>query len=176
MFFDRDGVLNEAVVRDGKPYPPASIDDLRITPGAPGALAKLKDRGFLLLVVTNQPDVARGRQTRENVDAMNRRLRDALPLDDAFTCFHDDADNCDCRKPRSGLITRAAEQYGIDLAGSYLVGDRWRDIDAGRNAGCRTILIDHGYTDRTPAQPPDARVKSLTEAADWILAKREALV
>jgi D-glycero-D-manno-heptose 1,7-bisphosphate phosphatase len=122
-----------------------------------------------LFVVTNQPDVARGQQTRDNVEVMNRRLRKELPLDDVFTCFHDDADACDCRKPRPGLMTRAAEQYGIDLSRSYLAGDRWRDIDAGANAGCKTILIERGYSEQQPASVPDVRVKSLTEAVDWIL-------
>jgi D-sedoheptulose 7-phosphate isomerase len=169
VFLDRDGVLNEPVIRNGKPYPPAGPGDFRIFPDAAEALARLKKRDFLLVVVTNQPDVARGSQTRENVEQMNRHLRDELPLDDVFTCFHDDADACDCRKPRPGLVLNAARQYGIDLSRSYFAGDRWRDIDAGANAGCKTILIDHGYAERAPAAAPDARVKSLPEAVDWIL-------
>jgi D-sedoheptulose 7-phosphate isomerase len=169
VFLDRDGVLSEAVVRNGKPYAPAGLGDFRISPDAAEALARLKKENFLLLVVTNQPDVARGNQTRENVEQMNRRLRDELPLDDVFTCFHDDADACDCRKPRPGLVLNAAQQYGIDLSRSYFAGDRWRDIDAGANAGCKTILIDHGYAEQKPAAVPDARVKSLPEAVDWIL-------
>jgi D-sedoheptulose 7-phosphate isomerase len=172
VFLDRDGVLNEVLVRNGKPYPPTTPAELRIAPDASEALNRLKERGFLLLVVTNQPDVARGKQTRENVEAMNRRLRDTLPLDDVFTCFHDDSDACDCRKPRPGLVTLAAKQYDVDLARSYLAGDRWRDIDAGAGAGCRTVLIDHGYSERTPASAPNARVRSLTEAVEWILQDR----
>jgi histidinol-phosphate phosphatase family protein len=170
VFLDRDGVLNEAVVRDGKPYPPATPGELRIIPGTREALARLKQLGFLLLVVTNQPDVARGSQSREAVDAMHRDLRNKLPLDAVFTCFHDDKDSCDCRKPRPGLVTRAAKEFGIDLAHSYLAGDRWRDVDAGANAGCRTIWIDRGYQERSPNCAPDAHVKSLDEAVDWILA------
>ena len=171
IFFDRDGVLNEAVVRDGKPHPPAAPDDLRIPAGTAQALARLKERNFLLLVVSNQPDVARGTQQREAVEEMGRRLRAELPLDDVLTCYHDDQDGCDCRKPRPGLITRAATRYGIDLSRSYLVGDRWRDIDAGVNAGCKTVWIDRGYLEQAPASVPDARVKSLPEAVDWILAR-----
>ena len=169
VFLDRDGVLNEPVVRDGKPYPPASAAEVQITPSTAGALARLKEREFLLLVVTNQPDVARGTQKRETVEEIGRRLRAELPLDDVFTCFHDDQDACDCRKPRPGLLLRAASQYGIDLRRSYLAGDRWRDIDAGANAGCRTIWIDRGYAERPPSSVPDARVGSLPEAVDWIL-------
>src|SRR5436309_204613 len=169
VFLDRDGVLNEPVVRNGKPYPPASAAELQIIPNTADALARLKEREFLLLVVTNQPDVARGTQKREVVEEIGRRLRAELPLDDVLTCFHDDEDACDCRKPRPGLLLRAASQYRIDLTRSYLAGDRWRDIDAGANAGCRTIWIDRGYDERPPSSIPDARVGSLPEAVDWIL-------
>jgi D-sedoheptulose 7-phosphate isomerase len=171
VFLDRDGVLNEAVMRDGKPYPPAAATDLRIPAGTAQLLARLKERDFLLLVVTNQPDVARGTQRREAVEEIGKRLRRELPLDDVLTCYHDDQDDCDCRKPRPGLITRAAQHYGIDLSRSYLVGDRWRDVDAGTNAGCKTVWIDRGYAEQAPASVPDARVGSLPEAVDWILTK-----
>jgi D-sedoheptulose 7-phosphate isomerase len=171
VFLDRDGVLNEAVVRDGKPRPPTATADLRIPAGTAQALARLKERNFLLLVVTNQPDVARGTQQLQTVEEMGRQLRAKLPLDDVLTCYHDDQDGCDCRKPRPGLMTRAAERYGIDLSRSYIVGDRWRDIDAGVNAGCKTVWIDHGYAEQAPASVPDARVGSLPEAVDWILTR-----
>jgi len=169
VFLDRDGVINEAVVKDGKPYPTADAASLRIPEGTAEALARLKRRGYLLLVVTNQPDVARGKQSREAVEEINRHLGAALALDDVLTCYHDDGDDCECRKPKPGLILRAAQRYGIDVHRSYLIGDRWRDIDAGANAGCKTILIDLGYRERLPASPPDYRVASLPEAVDWIL-------
>jgi D-glycero-D-manno-heptose 1,7-bisphosphate phosphatase len=171
VFLDRDGVINEALVKDGKPYPPADAASARIPEGTAEALARLKQRGYLLLVVTNQPDVSRGKQTRAAVEGINQYLRTKLALDDVLTCYHDDADNCDCRKPRPGMLLQAARQYDIDLPNSYMIGDRWRDIDAGANAGCKTILIDHGYDDRAPQFAPDLRVKSLPEAADWILAR-----
>jgi len=142
---------------------------VQIPAGTAEALARLKERGYLLLVVTNQPDVARGRQKRDVVEEMNRRLRSELPLDEVLTCYHDDADDCECRKPRPGLLKRAAQQYGIDLGHSYLIGDRWRDIDAGANAGCKTIWIDRGYIEQAPASAPDVRVESLPDAVDWIL-------
>jgi D-sedoheptulose 7-phosphate isomerase len=171
VFLDRDGVLNEAVVRNGKPHPPATAADMRIPAGTAEALARLKERDFLLLVVTNQPDVARGIQHRQAVEEIGRRLRAELPLDDVLTCYHDDQDGCDCRKPRPGLMTCAAQRYGIDLSHSYLIGDRWRDVDAGSNAGCKTVWIDRGYTERAPTSVPDARVGSLPEAVDWILTR-----
>jgi D-glycero-D-manno-heptose 1,7-bisphosphate phosphatase len=169
VFLDRDGVVIEAQVRDGKPYPAANAQSMRIPGGTGDVLGRLKDCGYLLIVVTNQPDVARGTQTREAVDEINRHLRAELPLDDVLTCYHDDGDDCECRKPRPGLILRAAQQYGIDLSESYLIGDRWRDIDAGANAGCKTILIERGYAERTSKSAPDARVGSLSEAVDWIM-------
>lgn len=169
VFLDRDGVLNRAVIRGGKPYPPASLAELELLPGVTEALADLKAAGFLLLVVTNQPDVGKGTQSRETVEAIHARLRAELPLDDIFVCYHVDADACSCRKPMPGLLEQAALRYGIDLASSYMVGDRWRDIDAGHKAGCATIFLDYMYQERGPEHEPAVRVQSLREAARWIL-------
>jgi len=169
VFLDRDGVINRAMVREGKPYPPATLEELQILPDAAAALADLKQRGFLLLVVTNQPDVARGQQRREMVEQINRALASALPLDEVLVCYHSDHDACQCRKPQPGLFVQAAVDWEIDLARSFVIGDRWRDIDAGYNAGCMTVLIDYAYEERAPAHQPDVRVKSLREAVDWIL-------
>jgi D-glycero-D-manno-heptose 1,7-bisphosphate phosphatase len=169
VFLDRDGVLNEAVIRDGKPYPPAAPDEVRIVAGAPEALASLKSLGLALIVVTNQPDVARGTQTAETVEAIHHRIRAALPVDDFLSCFHDDADACACRKPQPGLILAAAARHGVDPRRSFMVGDRWRDIDAGHAAGCRTVWIASGYRERGPSSAPDATVRSIGEAAAWIV-------
>jgi D-sedoheptulose 7-phosphate isomerase len=169
VFLDRDGVLNRATVRDGKPLPPLGIHDLEIIPETAATLAELKASGFPLYVVTNQPDVARGNLTRDQVEAMHRKLAASLPVDDIFVCYHDDADHCACRKPKPGLLLEAQRKHNIDLARSFFVGDRWRDIDAGHAAGCRTVLIDHGYRERKPARPAEATVRSLREAVDWIV-------
>jgi D-glycero-D-manno-heptose 1,7-bisphosphate phosphatase len=168
VFLDRDGVLNEAVIRDGKPYPPATASEVRIVSGAPEAMATLKELGLSLIVVTNQPDVARGTQSGETVEAIHQRIGAALPVDDFLTCTHDDADGCACRKPKPGLILDGAARHGVDLRRSFMVGDRWRDIDAGHAAGCRTVWIDSGYRERGPSSAPDATVRSIAEAAHWI--------
>ena len=169
-FLDRDGVLNRAIVKDGKPYPPGALIDLEILPDAPAALEALRGAGLLLIGVTNQPDVARGTQRREVVESMHAALLDALPLDDLFVCYHDERDGCDCRKPRPGLLIRAAAKHGIDLGSSFLVGDRWKDVGAARAAGCTAILIDYGYAESGPeGGAPDRTVGSLSEAAEWIL-------
>jgi len=169
VFLDRDGVLNRTVVRHGKPYPPASAAEMEIAAEAENVLRELKAQGFKLLVVTNQPDLAKGLATPESVGAINQKLAAALPVDEFFVCPHVDGDNCDCRKPKAGLLLEGARKYHIDLSGSFMIGDRWRDVEAGQNAGCRTVLIDYGYQEKHPARPPDAIVHSLREAADWIL-------
>jgi D-glycero-D-manno-heptose 1,7-bisphosphate phosphatase len=169
VFLDRDGVLNRAIVRDGRPYPPASLAEMEIVKDAAGSLALLKELGFLLLVVTNQPDVARGTQTLDAIQAMHESMRQTLPLDDFLICPHDDRDGCNCRKPMPGLLLEGAARYSIDLSRSFMVGDRWRDIDAGRAAGCRTVYLDQDYRERGPSYPPDARVVSLRDAVDWIV-------
>jgi D-glycero-D-manno-heptose 1,7-bisphosphate phosphatase len=166
-FLDRDGVLNKPVVRDGKPYPPASVADFEIYEEAAGAVRRLRDMGFLVVVVTNQPDVARGAQTRTEIEAMHGRLRGALGIEDFYVCWHDDADGCDCRKPKPGLLRRAALDFGISLADSYMIGDRWRDVDCGHAAGCRTIFIDRGYSEKL-RQEPDRRARDLAEAVGVI--------
>lgn len=173
VFLDRDGVLNRAVVRDGKPYPPPSLAELEIVEGAAACLERLKNLGFLLLVVTNQPDVARGTQTLGAIQAMHDVMRQILPLDEFLICPHDDRDGCQCRKPAPGLLIEAQQRYGIDLSRSFLVGDRWRDIDAGRAAGCRTVYLDRNYRERGPSSPPDARVSSFPDAVDWIVRNSE---
>ncbi len=142
---------------------------MNIEPEAPEALAALRRAGFLLIVASNQPDVARGTLAREEVDAMHRILTGTLPVDDVFVCCHDDADACECRKPLPGMLIEAARKYGIELTMSFLIGDRWRDIDAGHAAGCRTVWIDRGYRERRPAVAPEACAASLAEAVRWIL-------
>ncbi len=170
VFLDRDGVLNRAVVRDGKPYPPDSVAELVIDDSVPGALNRLASVGLLLIGVTNQPDVARGTQTRERVEAINQALLDRLPLKEIRVCFHDDADHCNCRKPLPGLMTDAAAEYGIDLSNSFMIGDRWKDIEAGKRAGCRTIWLRTEYTEVWKGPSPDYTVDDLLQAAEIILA------
>jgi D-glycero-D-manno-heptose 1,7-bisphosphate phosphatase len=167
VFLDRDGVLNANLVRDGRPYAPRRMEDFRLLPGVEEAVARIKKAGFLAIVVTNQPDVASGITPRAMVDAMHRELQRRLVLDDIKVCFHLDADACACRKPKPGMLIDAAAQYGIDLKASYMVGDRWRDILAGKTAGCFTVLVDHGLPPEQPSEP-DKVVSSLLEAVDFI--------
>ena len=170
VFLDRDGVINRSIVRDGKPYPPDTLEALEILPGVAEALEKLRSAGFLNIVVTNQPDVASRKQRREVVEAMNARLLRELALDAVKVCYHVSADGCACRKPKPGMLLEAGRELGIELSTSHMVGDRWRDIEAGRSAGCSGLFfIDYAYAEKGP-EKPYAAVKSLPEAVDAILA------
>lgn len=169
VFLDRDGVLNRSFLHaDGKTHPPQTPDQLEILPGVLEACLSLRRAGFLLIVVTNQPDVARGAQRREVVEAINRKLLRQIPLDEISVCYHDDADDCPCRKPRAGMLLQAALVRGIDLHKSYMIGDRWKDIEAGRRAGCQTALVNAAATEVKRCHP-DFQAPSLGEAEQWIL-------
>lgn len=172
VFLDRDGVINRALVRDGKPYPASTPEEFEILPGVAEACRTLKAAGYLLVVVTNQPDVGRGTLAREAVEAIHSLMREQLPLDRVEVCYHPGKGEaeCECRKPRPGMLTRAARELGIDLKQSWMIGDRWRDIDCGHAAGCRTVLIERGYAEEL-RQAPDYRAAGLLEAARIILEK-----
>ena len=172
VFLDRDGVLNRPLIREGKPYPAETLEQFEIYPEVPDACRQLKEAGFLLVVVTNQPDVARGAQTRATVDAMHRKMLDVLPqIARVEVCWHagiEWADPCDCRKPQPGMVLRAAKALKIDLSQSFLIGDRWQDIDCGHGAGCRTVFIDRHYSEELK-RPPNWSVQSFGQAVEVIL-------
>jgi D-glycero-D-manno-heptose 1,7-bisphosphate phosphatase len=169
VFLDRDGVLNRALVRDGKPYPPDTVEEFELLPGVEEACALLKKAGFLLVVVTNQPDVGRGTQSLAVVEAMHRKMGDLLPLDRIETCYEPGGAPSERRKPAPGMLLSASRELGINLEKSYMVGDRWRDIDAGAAAGCAaTFFIDCGYEEDLRAAP-DYKVASLLQAAKMIV-------
>jgi D-glycero-D-manno-heptose 1,7-bisphosphate phosphatase len=170
VFLDRDGVINRAVTRDGSPYPPATLAEFEILPDVAEACARLKAAGYLLIVATNQPDVGRGTLKQEVVESMHTFMCRQVPIDRVEVCYHpgQGKSDCDCRKPRPGMLLRAARELGIDLARSWMVGDRWRDIDCGHAAGCGTVLVERGYAEAM-RQAPDHRVRSLLEAAELIL-------
>lgn len=172
VFLDRDGVINANLERDGRPVAPTTLAEFSLLPGVQDAVRQLKELGYLVIVITNQPDVANGLSERATVEAMHDVIRARLPIDDVRTCFHNDAAGCACRKPKPGMILAAAAEHGIDLARSYVVGDRWRDVAAGRAAGCFTIFIDYSYQQDGP-NFPHAVAKSLPEAAAIILSREK---
>jgi D-glycero-D-manno-heptose 1,7-bisphosphate phosphatase len=172
VFLDRDGVINQPTVREGRPYPPLEASDFEVYQDVAPGCAQLAAAGYLLVVVTNQPDVARGAQTRAAVDEMHRKMLNSLPqITRVEICWHAGAnwgDSCDCHKPEPGMVLRAAKALDIDLARSFLVGDRWRDVDCGHAAGCRTIFIDRNYSEALK-QPPNWSVQSFGQAVEAIL-------
>ncbi len=166
IFLDSDGVLNTAIIKDGKPVAPTSLAQFEIPTEVKPALEKLKSAGYLLICVSNKPDIERGLMTQEAVDSIFNKIRHDLPLDDVFICYKE---NSECYKPKPGLLLDATKKYHIDLTQSYMIGDRWRDIEAGQSAPCKTIWIDRGYKEREPNPPADFTAYSLNEATDWII-------
>lgn len=170
VFFDRDGVINKAVVKEGKPYPPATIDELEFIDGVQEGLKQLKGLGFIIIVCTNQPDVARGKTLQSAVDVIHKHLEKILPIDEVYCCFHDDVENCHCRKPKPGMLLDAAKKWNIDLQHSFMVGDRWRDIEAGKQAGVTTILIDYNYDEKKTE--PDFTTTDFKKVINYIINKQ----
>ena len=164
VFLDRDGVINRNEVREGRPHGPRTLAQLVILPGAREAIAAFRAAGYLVIVATNQPNIPRA-----TVEAMHAVLRKNLELDDIKVCTHVDADNCACRKPKPGLLLEAAKERNIVLAQSWMIGDRWRDVEAGRAAGCRTVFVDHGYEREPRPRDPDVIVGSLMEAVPFVI-------
>jgi D-glycero-D-manno-heptose 1,7-bisphosphate phosphatase len=168
VFLDRDGVINRSRIVNGVPSPPKNVSEIELLDGVVEAIKILKEHNFLPVVITNQPDVARGATTEFQVKLINDFIGDALRIDYFYTCMHDDQDFCPCRKPAPGLIQRAADELGLDISKSYLVGDRWRDIAAGQSAGCQTFFIDYSYGEKGPSMP-FIPVSSLFEAAQIMI-------
>ena len=170
VFLDRDGTLNVQVVREGKPYPPATVAEFQLFPDVPAACRDLQAAGYALVVATNQPDVGRGDQEQAVVEAMHARLRALVPEIERIEACYDPGRGQPSRrrKPEPGMILDAAAALGLDLARSWMIGDRWRDIDCGQRAGLRTVFIDFGYAEELRAAP-DFTVRSFRAAADVIL-------
>lgn len=166
VFLDRDGVINKIVFREGQPESPRSLEEFVMNDGIRETARKLKDAGFRVIVVSNQPDVARGRMTQGTLDLMNQRLACEIPVDGIYVCPHDDSQQCTCRKPKPGMLMKAALEWNIDLSSSFMIGDTWKDMEAGKAAGCKTILLNTPYNRDIQS---DFSVKSLKEAADLII-------
>lgn len=171
IFLDRDGVINESFVIDGKPFPPRKIKELKIIESSIEAV-KLFKQHFFVFIITNQPDVARGLMHIDDLTAINNKIKELFNVDEIFSCIHDDKDLCLCRKPMPGMILSAAEKYNIDLTQSFVVGDRWKDIEAGIKSGCKTVFIDYNYSEKKP-QKYNYKVKTLLEFAHILLDKNE---
>ncbi len=170
VFLDKDGVLNKVIMRNGRIGSPRSLPEMELREEAAESINDLKRGGFLVVVLTNQPDIARGKMTLSEFETMAATIRERLSIDDILVCPHDDEDNCACRKPKPGLIQRASERHGIDVSGSFFVGDTGRDMKAASQAGCLGLLIDTAYNQDVPCLH---RFPNLHDAAKFILEKGE---
>lgn len=153
VFFDRDGILVQAPIVQGRPHSARTVDEIRMIPAAFQLCEVLREARIPTFMITNQPDIARGLIERSVVDEQNQIVARALNLTEVAVCPHDDGDDCYCRKPRPGLIEKLGQKHRINLSTSVVVGDRWRDIDAGVAAGTLTLFIDYGYEERRPKNP-----------------------
>ncbi len=145
IFLDRDGVISKIILKNGQPFGPRKFEHFELLEGRKEVLEEFKSRGFLIIVITNQPDIARGLLEKSTLERMHKLIKDNLPIDDVFVCWHDDRDACSCRKPKPGMLLKAAKKWDINLRESFFIGDQWKDAEAGRNAGCKTILLDYPY-------------------------------
>ena len=161
VFYDRDGVINKPLLIKGQAFSPKSAAQFEFNQGVKEFLNQARNDGFLNIVVTNQPDIARGLMSSNDLEEIHELIRTELPIDDIMVCPHDNADNCKCRKPKAGMLLNAAESWKIDLHNSYMIGDQSKDIEAGRNAGCTTILMDYPYNKNVIA---DFRIQNLSQA------------
>ncbi len=173
VFLDRDGVITVPEFRDGRSFAPRRIEDLQYYPDAAQSVADLKALGFLVIVATNQPDVGKGEVAEAVIDAMHADLQAAMPVDDIEVCYDTREAATDRRKPGAGMLIDAARNWNIDLGGSYVVGDRATDIEAGERAGCVTIFVDRGYTAELRPTTQSATVQELSEAVRWIAAQEQ---
>jgi len=146
IFFDRDGVLNELVSRDGSFFSPQTFRDFHIVADAKYVVNHVKNKGFLTIVISNQPDISRGKLKQSELDKMSTMLNDKLNIDDIFYCTHDDSNDTGCRKPAPGLFFTAQKKHNINFNESFMIGDTWKDVKAAKNAGiATTILLDTEY-------------------------------
>lgn len=167
LFLDRDGIINEPIIKNGRPFSPSRLAEVRIIPDVKAALMQFRKFSYLPVVVTNQPEVARGSVSLIEVERIHTYLSKELEIDNIYTCFHDDIDACGCRKPNPGLLFLAAKELNVNLKHSLMVGDRWKDIEAGQKAGCQCYFLDYSYQEKVPSEP-FTRVSSLSEVLRYI--------
>ena len=175
IFLDRDGTLNKAYIKNGLPISPSSLNKFKIIKGVKKSINRLKKLNFLCILITNQPDVFRGKISKKTVVKMNSYIKKKIKLDDMFVCYHDNEHNCSCRKPKPGLLVKASKKWKIDLNKSFMIGDRWKDILAGKKVGCKTIFINNNYKNDKKVKA-DFTFKSLLKAVNKIEKLRKNII
>jgi D-glycero-D-manno-heptose 1,7-bisphosphate phosphatase len=168
VFIDRDGIINKAIVVNRKPFSPVDIYEFKILPKAKKALKTFKKLNLMNIIITNQPDIKTGKQLSKDLDKIHNWMMINLDIDEILVCKHDDNDNCNCRKPKTGMIEQAVEKYQINISQSYLIGDRWKDIQCGQKAGCKeNFFVNYNYNETRPKMPYIV-VKSLYECSQYL--------
>ena len=175
IFLDRDGTLNKAYIENGLPISPSSLNKFKIIKGVKKSINRLKKLNFLCILITNQPDVFRGKISKKTVVKMNSYIKKKIKLEDMFVCYHDNEHNCSCRKPKPGLLVKASKKWKIDLKKSFMIGDRWKDILAGKKVGCKTIFINNNYKNDKKVKA-DFTFKSLLKAVNKIEKLRKNII
>ena len=175
IFLDRDGTLNKVYIENGLPISPSSLNKFKIIKGVKKSINRLKKLNFLCILITNQPDVFRGKISKKTVVKMNSYIKKKIKLDDMFVCYHDNEHNCSCRKPKPGLLVKASKKWKIDLNKSFMIGDRWKDILAGKKVGCKTIFINNNYKNDKKVKA-DFTFKSLLKAVNKIEKLRKNII
>jgi D-glycero-D-manno-heptose 1,7-bisphosphate phosphatase len=150
FFFDRDGILNKSIIKNQKPYSPRFPNELKLNHKFLPFIKELKKKNYIIIVVTNQPDIKRGKLTKYSLKIINSIIKKYFLVDEIYVCMHDKVDKCNCRKPKPGMLKKAMKKLNIDLKKSFLVGDRNKDVEAGNSVGCTTIFIDYNYDDLKP--------------------------
>ena len=168
VFLDRDGVLSKVYVKNGKGFAAKKLKDFKLFYGSKESVRKLKLAGFMVIVVTNQPDVGNKLITKITLKKMHDKLKKITNVDAIYTCIHSQSANCYCRKPKPGMILTAAKKYKINLKKSFMAGDRLSDILAGKKAKCRSIFLDKKYFEKKPKYQ-EATFNNLPQAANYIL-------
>lgn len=163
FFLDRDGVINKSLLKKGKPLAPREFKQFKIIKNVDKSLIFLKKQGFKNIIITNQPDIKKGLIKNSTSKRINKEIKKKLQIDDIFICKHTDEDNCNCRKPKTGLIKKAKKKWNIDLKKSYLIGDRWRDIFLANKLKINCFYIDKNYKERKPKKY-NYKVKNLYAA------------
>jgi D-glycero-D-manno-heptose 1,7-bisphosphate phosphatase len=170
VFLDRDGVINQSIIVNKKPFSPRTKSEFKFIPNIKNLISKIVELNFYTIIITNQPDIATAHLDEEMLKYFHDKIRRKIPITDIFVCRHISSQNCFCRKPKPGLILEAAKKYNIDLKKSYLIGDRWKDINAANEVGCHSIFIDYDYTEKLETKPNN-HVKSMAEACDVFFKK-----
>ena len=171
FFLDRDGVINKPIINNKKPYSPIILEEFEVLPDVKSSLKTLRKNGFFNVIVTNQPNITNKLQSIEQLDHIHNWILDNLDIDFIKTCIHVDEDNCHCRKPKTGMLDIVSKELGIPLSNSYMIGDRWKDIACGQEAGCKEVFfINYNYHEDKPKQR-FINVNSLKEAVQILISK-----